>query len=180
MDNEDEILQFKTVEDLREKIDALVKEHRDAKKKDLGVMFRVVIPPNSETRYVEGHQGPYDLVMGVRICDYKFEASSGLEWVLPDRAKGLSFSKTFSHLKNTRKMLSKHARGYNEAGPANVAWWILSKCDIPPGLEFIQDPKNKHHYFLAVTERMHIRTLVERLKLIACHMTTMKDAFFEG
>ena len=142
-------------------------------------MFRVVIPPNSETKYVEGHQGPYDLVMGVRICDYDFEASSGLEWVLPDRTKGLSFSKTFSHLKNTRKMLAKHARGYNEPGPANVAWWILSKCDIPLGLEFIQDPKNKHHYFLAATEKMHIRTLVEKLELIACYMTTMKDAFFE-
>ena len=140
-------------------------------------MFRVIVPPNSETLYEAQHQGPYDLVNGVRVCDYTFEAN--LEWVLPDRTKGLSFSKTYSHLKNTRKMLSRHARGYNQPGPANVAWWILSKFDVPEGLEFIKDPKNSNHYFLAAIRRMLIGELVDKLEQIACHMTVALDVFFE-
>lgn len=168
--------QFKTVEDLKAAIDSLIAAHRDAKNgRPLGVMFRVVVPPNATTTYVEGHQGPYQLVEGVRICDYKFEKSTGLEYVLPDPTSGLSFSKSFSHLKNTRKMLSRHAKGYKQPGPANVAWWILSKCDMPSGLAFLQDPKDSNHYFLAATERMHVSALVRKLKLISFHMTTMKD-----
>jgi hypothetical protein len=138
-------------------------------------MFRVVVPPNTPTSYQEGHQGPYKLVEGVRVCDYKFETSTGLDYVLPDRASGLSFSKSFSHLKNTRKMLSRHAKGFNNPGPANMAWWILSECDIPSGLEFVKDPKNNSHYFLAATERMHISTLITKLKLVSYHMSVMKD-----
>jgi len=174
---DDEILeQFKTIEDLKFVIDSLIKEHRDAKNsKKLGVMFRVVIPPNEATTYKEGHQGGYKLVEGVRVCDYEFETLTGLEYVIPDRTCGLSFSKSFSHLKNTRKMLSKHAKGYKKPGPANIAWWILSQCPIPQGLEFVKDPKNNNHYFLAVTERMHVKTLVTKLKFISFHMTIMKD-----
>jgi len=79
-------------------------------------------------------------------------------------------------------MLARHAKGYNKPGPANVSWWILSKCDMPSGLKFVQDPKDKAHYFLAVTERMHIDVLVRKLKLklIAYHMTTMKDGMTKG
>lgn len=176
MNDEEPLEQFKTIEDLQQAINSLISAHRDAKRgRPLGVMFRVVVPPNKETTYEEGHQGNYKLVQGVRICDYTFEKSTGLEYVLPDAGSGLSFSKSFSHLKNTRKMLSKHAKGYKQPGPANVAWWILSKCDIPPKLAFVQDPKNNNHYFLAATERMHVSELVRKLKLIACHMSTMKD-----
>lgn len=179
MSNDGEIDQFKTVEDLRLAIEGLIAAHRDAaKKRPLGVMFRVVVPPNEATTYVEGAQGPYQLIQGVRVCDYTFEKNTGLQYVIPDPHSGLSFSKTFSHLNNTRKMLARHAKGYKKPGPANVAWWVLSKCDVPPGLQFVQDPKNKHHYFLAATERMHISELVSKLKLIACHMSIMKDCMF--
>jgi len=89
MDDNEEILeQFKTAEDLKSAVDKLIKEHRDAKKGKLGVMFRVEVPPNASTTYVEGHQGPYKLVKGVRVGDYAFEESTGLEWVIPDLTKG--------------------------------------------------------------------------------------------
>ena len=175
MDDDEPLLQFKTAEDLKLAVDKLIATHRDAKNKNLGIMFRVVVPPNDATTYIEGHQGPYKLIRGVRVCDYAFEESTGLEWVIPDPTRGLSFSKSYSHLKSTQKMLARHAHGYNKPGPANVSWWILSKCDIPPGLQFVQDPKDNSHYFLAVTERMHINVLVKKLKLIAYHMSIMKD-----
>jgi hypothetical protein len=43
------------------------------------------------------------------------------------------------------------------------------------GMAFTQDSKNNNHYFLSVTEKMHIFTLVTNLKLIAHAMTIMKD-----
>ncbi|MGI9279209.1 MAG: hypothetical protein ACR2PX_06215 [Endozoicomonas sp.] len=174
-----EIEHFRTVEDLTQKINELIDELRDKKNSnELGVMFRVVIPPNEPTLYKEGSQGPYQLVEGVRVCDYKFEKATGLEWVIPDPNAGLSFSKTGSHLKNTRKMLSRHAKGYNSPGPANVAWWILSNFPVPNGLEFKQDSKNKHHYFLAATQKTHVSKLVEKLRWISKRMNIMIDETF--
>ncbi|GLS26023.1 hypothetical protein [Marinibactrum halimedae] len=178
MDETQYIGQFKTIEDLGDIVNKLINDHRDAKNGTLGVMFRVVVPPNKPTSYQEGHQGPYKLTEGVRVCDYKFEKSTGLEWVIPDPTMGLSFSKTFSHLKSTRKMLSRHAKGKNNPGPAHIAWWILEDRDLPQGMAFTKDPKNKHHYFLAVTERMHINTLVKNLQLIAYKMSIIKDLTF--
>lgn len=185
MDDE-KLEQFKTAENLETAITNLIKEHREAKNKkstasSLGVMFRVVIPPNTPTIYEEGHQGKdkeenlYKLVNGVRICDYKFEKSTNFENVLADPTCGLSFSRSFSHLKGTQKMLARHANGYKKPGPANVSWWILSKYPMPDGLAFVKDPKNNSHYFLAVTKDMHIDVLVGKLKRIAYHMTIMKD-----
>ena len=181
MDKNEPLEQFKTAQDLGDVISKLLKEHREAKRTKLGVMFRVVIPPNSATIYEEGHQGRdrggslYKLVRGIRVCDFKFEESTNLEYVLPDLSCGLSFSRTFSHLKSTQKMLARHAKGFNKPGPANVSWWILSKCDMPDGLAFVPDPKDTSHYFLAVTKRMHVRELVRKLTLIAYHMTTLRD-----
>lgn len=143
-------------------------------------MFRVVIPPNDATTYIEGTQGPHKLVEGVRVCDYTFEKSTGLEWVIPDPTSGLSFSRSFSHLKSARKLLSKHAKGKNCPGPANMAWWILEGCDMPSGFAFVQDPRDKNHYFLAVTEKMHISILVRKLKFIAYRMSILKDGTFGG
>lgn len=169
--------QFKTVKDLQVVINDLISAHRDAKQnRPLGVMFRVQVPPNDPTLYKEGFQGPYKLVEGIRLCDYTFEKSSGFEYVIDDPNAGLSFSRTFSHLNNTRKMLARHANGYRQPGRANVTWWILSECDVPKGLAFRQDPKNKDHYFLAVTERMKVTDLVKKLKLVAFHMNTILDA----
>ncbi|EIK44753.1 hypothetical protein O59_002476 [Cellvibrio sp. BR] len=173
MSKEGYVEQFKTVGDLQEAIDRLIAEHRIAKKKELGVMFRVVVPPNTATIYEEGSQGPYQLMHGVRVGDYTFDTT--LEWVLPDPSAGLSFSKSFSHLKSTWKMLRNHAKGKNQPGPANIASWILESRSIPDGMAFMKDPKNNNHYFLTVTKRMHISTLVTNLKLIGHGMTIMKD-----
>ncbi|WP_179957490.1 hypothetical protein [Exilibacterium tricleocarpae] len=50
------VAQFKTIEDLHGLVNKLIDEHRDAKKGKLGVMFRVVVPPNNPTTYREGSQ----------------------------------------------------------------------------------------------------------------------------
>lgn len=176
MEDDGVLEQFRTHEDLRVVVDKLIKEHRDAKNNKLGVMFRVVVPPNETTTYEEGHQGPYVLVKGVRVGDYKFKESTNLETVIADRTCGLSFSKNFSHLKSTQKMLARHANGYNQPGPANVSWWILSEYKPPQGLEFVKDPKESSHYFLAAVEEMHVDQLVSKLKSVANHMAIMKDA----
>ena len=176
MKDDNVLEQFKTIEDLQRAVESLISEHRNAQNgQSPGVMFRVVIPPNDATTYVEGTQGGYRLVEGVRICDYKFETATGLQYVIPDPTCGLSFSKSYSHLKNTRKMLARHARGYKCPGPAHVAWWILSEFPVPDGLHFVKDPKDNNHYFLAVSERMHVETLVSKLKSVARHMTIMRD-----
>lgn len=173
MENQQYVAQFKTVGELQEAIDKLIQEHRTAKGKKLGILFRVVVPPNPATTYVEGSQGPYTLIQGVRVGDYTFDQT--LEWVLPDPAAGLSFSKSFSHLKNTWKMLKKYAGKNGSSGSANVASWILENRHLPRGMAFTQDPKNNNHYFLSVTEKMHVSTLVTNLKLVAHSMTIMKD-----
>jgi hypothetical protein len=72
-------------------------------------------------------------------------------------------------------MLARHANGYQKPGPANVAWWILGDFAVPDGLEFVPDPKDTSHYVLAVTKRMHIRTLVGKLTLIAYRMHVLRD-----
>jgi len=170
--------QFKTVDDIRDVINTLIEEYRNAKKGKVGVLFRVKVPPNSSTLYKEGHQGNFRLVQGVRVGDYTFDKNSNFEWVLEDREAGLSFSKTFSHLKGKQKMLSKHAMGYQKPGPADVAWWILESNELPDGMEFVRDPDDRSHYFLAVTRRMHISKLVENLKFISFRMNLAKDISF--
>ncbi len=57
MENNQPLELFKTAHDLEKVIKYLINEHREAKKNRLGVMFRVVIPPNSPTIYEEGYQG---------------------------------------------------------------------------------------------------------------------------
>lgn len=178
MSREKYIEQFKTVADIEKVVSALIEEYRVNRKKPLGVMFRVAIPPNDATTYTEGTQGPHKLVAGVRVCDYAFESSTNTEWVIPHPRMGLSFSKTLGHLKRTRKMLSRHAKGYKQPGPANIAWWILEDRDIPKDMAFVQDPDDKQHYFLTVTKRMHVMTLARNLKQIAYKMTIMKDLSF--
>lgn len=173
MENHQYISQFKTVGELQETIETLIREHRTAKGKKLGILFRVLIPPNPATTYIEGSQGPYRLIHGVRVGDYTFDQT--LEWVLPDPAAGLSFSKSFSHLKSTWKLLKKHAGTKDKSAPANIASWILENRSLPKGMAFTQDPKNTNHYFLSVTEKMHVSTLVTNLTIIAHAMTIMKD-----
>ncbi len=124
------------------------------------------------TLYGERSDGKYKTVMGVRICDYKFSAD--LQWVLPDEQMGLSFSSTWQNLKSVYKLVSR-----GKTKPVDV-YWVLSGADIPSGMAFVQDRKPsssaKGHYYLTVTERMKVSTLVEKLQLIAHHMTVIRSA----
>ena len=169
--------QFKTIDDLREKIESLIQEHRKAKNAKLGVMFRIKVPPNSAMIYKDGHQGNYELIQGVRVGDYTFDSTR--EWVLADPEAGLSFSKSFSHLKGKHKLLKKHAKGYKKPGPADVAWWVLEKCPIPKDMGFKQDPDDKNHYYLAVTKKMHISKLIENLKFVSFRLNLARDISFD-
>ncbi|KEQ17200.1 hypothetical protein [Endozoicomonas numazuensis] len=55
-------------------------------------------------------------------------------------------------------------------------FWILEKADIPKGMEFREDRSKKGHYFLTVTEQMHVNKLVSNLKVIAQRMSVIRDA----
>ncbi|WP_444995853.1 hypothetical protein [Aliikangiella sp. IMCC44359] len=46
--------------------------------------------------------------------------------------------------------------------------------DIPKGLAFKKDKKNPGHYFLAVTERMRVETLVDKLQIVGHRMSIIK------
>lgn len=62
--------QFKTLDDIRVVIDRLIEQHRNVKiGKELGVMFRVKVPPHSSTLYDDTVELPYKVVKGVRVGD---------------------------------------------------------------------------------------------------------------
>ena len=113
-------------------------------------------------------------MMGVRICDYKFDVDE--KWVLHDEQMGLSFYSTWKNLKDVHRLLT---RGNDAQGRPKTAdiFWILQGADIPNGMKFEADrnPKKQGHYFLTVTTRMKISTLVDNLKWIANRMSVIKE-----
>lgn len=123
------------------------------------------------TLYPEKSDGKYKTVMGIRVCDYKF--SSDFQWVLPDEQMGLSFSSTWQNLKGVYKLISR-----GKTKPVDV-YWVLSGADIPAGMAFVEDrkPSNsaKGHYYLTVTEKMKVSTLVQKLQFIAHRMTVIRS-----
>ena len=128
---------------------------------------RPVIRGQHPTLYPERAEGKYRTIQGVRICDYQF--SSDEKWVLPNQQMGLSFSSSWDNLQFVYGMFKKRSN----KKPIDIHW-ILSEADIPPGLKFIADNGNKGHYFLAVTEKMHIDKLVKKLEMISHRMSVMK------
>jgi len=179
--------QLKTVQNLAERIDLLVKKHRslngkilrDGKVdlKALALVFRTVIEPNAPTLYEEGHHGRGKLVDGVRECDFKFRDSNP-DWIEASDEHGLSFSSTTEHTISTMRFLGKFQK---KGTQVNCAYWILEDTDwLPDGLEFIQDPDNDQHYLLAVKEDMLVSKLVEKLKFIGIRMAVMKDLPLEA
>ncbi len=52
---------------------------------------------------------------------------------------------------------------------------VLEKADIPVDLKFVADQKNDRHYFLTVSKKMTVDTLVSKLKQIANRMSVIKD-----
>ena len=152
----DELKQFKCLTDLKKVID------------ELGdFRARPAIRGKHATLYDERKEGKFRTVMGIRICDYKFSADE--QWVLPDTQMGLSFSATWTNLKFVYGMYAKRAK----KKPVDV-YWVLSAADLPPDLEFVEDETNEGHYFLTVTTRMRVETLVEKLKLVAYRMSVIQ------
>lgn len=150
--------QFKTLEDLRSYIVEIGKFY--ARPTTRGEHPTLHIDTTSD-----------DVVMGVRKKDYLFSPCG--QWVLPTETMGLSFSAHWQHLKNIYRL--KEAR--NGGKPVDV-YWVLEAADIPSGLKFVLDPKDnkRRHYFLCVTEKMHISKLVEKLKWLADRMSAIRDA----
>lgn len=172
--------QLKTVQNLAERIELLIRKHRSLNgtilksgKVDLSalaIVFRTVIEPNTSTLYEEGHHGRGKLIDGVRECDFKFRDGNP-NWIEASSEHGLSFSSTTSHTISTLKFLGKFQK---KGTKMNCAYWVFKDTGwLPDGLEFIQDPDNEEHYLLAVTEDMLVSTLVEKLKYIGIRMSVL-------
>ncbi len=154
-----ELKQYKCLTDL-EKIISEIKKLR----------ARPAIRGKHPTLYEDRADGKYRTVMGIRICDYKFNTDE--TWILPDSQMGLSFSSSWENLKFVLGMQAKRAK----KKPIDV-FWILSEADIPSGLEFIEDKKNSGHYFLAVTktEGMSIEELTRKLEMVSYRMSVIRN-----
>lgn len=154
-----EVKQFKCLSDLEK----IVREIRELR-------ARPVVRGKHATLYEERMDGKYRTVMGIRICDYKFNTDETR--VLPDRQMGLSFSASWDNLKFVFGMQSKRAK----KKPIDIHW-VISEADIPPGLEFVPDEKNDGHYFLAVTAKqgMIVSELARKLELVSYRMSVIKN-----
>jgi len=168
--------QLKTLEDIEQKIRALIVEHRKLSGSHLGVVFRTVIDPNSATLYKQGHHGNGGINQGIRECDFKLSKSDP-NWVLASSKHGLSFSSSVNHATKITKFLG----GFQKTGTKiNCAYWILENNDaIPPDMEFVQDPDDSDHYLLTITKDMKITDLVFKLTWISQRMTVMTDLTLE-
>ncbi|HTF83657.1 MAG TPA: hypothetical protein VL987_03670 [Cellvibrio sp.] len=148
--------QFKTMEDLREYV------------KGLGKFYaRPTISGEHPTLYLDHSQG--HMVQGIRVKDYLFSPCK--QWVIPHDQMGLSFSAHWQHLKDKYRMKTKHADG-----KAVNVYWVLEAADIPAGLAFIQDKREKQHYLLTVTEQMTVYALAKKLAWVADRMSKITDA----
>jgi hypothetical protein len=65
----------------------------------------------------------------------------------------------------------------NEGKSVSV-YWILEKADLPKGLEFVVDSrdKKKQHYLLCATEKMRVDQLRSKLEWIADRMSVIRGA----
>lgn len=151
-----ELLQLKCLSDVK-KLISDIKTYK----------ARPIIRGQHPTLFADRSDGRYRTIHGVRICDYQFSADEN--WVLPNPKMGLSFSATWDNLKFVYGMFKKRSK----SKPIDIHW-VLSEADIPPGLAFMMDEGNSGHYFLAVTEKMHVGHLVKKLELVAHRMSVMQ------
>ena len=149
---------FQTLADLREYV------------KNLGKFCaRPTISGDHPTLYLDHSQGAMvtgihirrddsqeTIPAGMREKDYLFSPCK--KYVLEHNQMGLSFSAHWQHLKDAFKLKSKHSKGK----PVNV-YWLLSGADIPSGLKFEADKKDRQHYLLTVTKTMSVKELAEKL-----------------
>ena len=159
MNEEKQVHQFKTVDDLR----SIIKEFE-------GALARPTRNFSHPTLYRKRDvQNGDRLIQGVRKQDWLFSIDE--KWVLPHSQMGLSFSSHWQHLKGVYKMKEKH----NKGAPIHV-YWMLEKADIPAGMKFEPDLKKKGHYLLVVTKKIPLHQLLSKLKWIADRMSVIKDA----
>lgn len=118
------------------------------------------------TLYMNDEQGK--TYSNIREKDYQFSACK--KWVIPNSQKGLSFSARWQHLKDKYKLKKKWSKG----NPVDV-YWVIERCDLPVGLEFVADERDKEHYFLTVTERMLATQLREKLIFVANRMSVIRE-----
>lgn len=149
-----ELIQFKSMIELREYIKQFDGfRARPIRKGEHPTLYSV-----EDTHNANSH--------GVRYRDYLFDVDG--VWVLPHDQKGLSFSGTWQHLSGVYKMFS---RGVKKSPDV---YWVLSAADLPSGLKFEQDrslsSKARGHYFLTVTEKMHVAKLRQKLLWVADRM----------
>lgn len=151
--------QFKTIDDLREKI----KEYE-------GYLARPTRQLSHPTLYRKRDvQEGEILIKGIRKNDWFFSEDG--KWIMPHDQMGLSFSSHWQHLKGVYKMKEKH-----NTGSAINVYWVLEKADLPVNMNFEADRKKKGHFFLTITKRMTLYQLVQKLKLVAYRMSVIKDA----
>ena len=156
------LLQFKTVDDLKE----IIKDLEDL------LLTRATLRLSHPTLYRRRDTAPDDMILqGVRVKDWFFSADK--KWVLPHDQMGLSFCSSFNNLSAVYRRKKK----FNSGKQVNV-YWVLEQADLPPGMAFVQDRKKgkADHYFLTVTEQMTLFKLVQKLKALARRMSVIIDA----
>ncbi len=162
---------FQTLDDLREYVKNLAE-----------FCARPTISGEHPTLYLDHSQGAMVTGIHIRLNDSQETIPAGMretdylfspckKYVLKNNQMGLSFSAHWQHLKDQVRLQSKHSEGK----PVNV-YWLLSGADIPSGLKFEADKKNRRHYFLTVTEKMPVERLAEKLLWVADNMSVINDA----
>ncbi|HRH77028.1 MAG TPA: hypothetical protein PK129_06730 [Cellvibrionaceae bacterium] len=150
--------QFKTINDLSETIKELE-----------GMVLRPTPKWSHPTLYRRRDVSESEaLIQGVRVKDWFMSPDE--QWVLPHDQMGLSFSSTYQNLKDVYKLKQRH----NKNRQIDI-YWILKEADIPTKLSFIADIDKKGHHFLAATEKMHISSLVIKLKIVARRMSVIRN-----
>jgi hypothetical protein len=152
--------QFKTTEDLRESLKRLSKW-----------FARPTVEGEHPTLHLNPGSTNREVLSGIQRDDYVF--SNCGNWIIPSDEHGLSFSGHWQHLKGIHRMKSKRNPGKRVS-----VYWVLEKSDIPEGLKFVVDPrdKRKQHYLLSVTKRMHVQELRSKLEWVADRMSIIRDA----
>lgn len=152
--------QFKTLDDIREYL------------KQLSKWFaRPIAAGEHPTLHLNPGSSNKEVLNGIQRDDYIFSADGN--WIIPSKEHGLSFSGHWQHLKGIHRMKSKR-----NPGASISVYWVLEKADLPPGLEFVVDPRDrkKQHYLLCATERMRVEELRSKLEWVADRMSVIKGA----
>lgn len=152
--------QFKTMADLRAYLKTLEKW-----------FARPIVEGEHPTLYIHPDSSRREVLNGIQRDDYVFSTCGN--WIIPSNEHGLSFSAHWQHLKGIHRMKSK-----NNPGRSVSVFWILEKADIPDGLEFLVDPrdKKKQHYLLCAVKRMRVEELRTKLEWVADRMSVIRDA----